>query len=464
MNIQPHHDIHSSSLSSQLGLQQPTSIGSVPPASPLRRSTVSPPAENVNSLLGFLPSSWNGSDESLRHALAFRAEEERRRAEEERTKQELHRLELRKKDLELFREGVRYGVPPSMLPFIFVGNGVTGATTEWIRDYVARIWQEQPQPNQQHDFTTPKAVSTSGSSYTGSQHHRSQSVQSLPITHNQGTSIAPPPPPPLPPPPPPPPPTVSTPSVTIGQAGGQQPNSYLSTEHSSGSVSLYPPVSVNQPSSIHSDRSFKSPPRSPTPPPQQQTTIQFYHWQPNTSTSSSSVSREKLPPLGNGIPRSPTRTHVTSDESSPKRRKQSIIIESSTNSGEMSQAKSPVLKHPSLPPFSSLSPQKRHGHVRHRSEATLHGYEHYPRIGLSQPSVPRSSVRDHRRTETAWDVGSVGVLAAAAESAERELKREMLAMRDRPVSDAHPPPPQLPPPPLPPSTLAARAQIISENE
>ncbi|KAK9454934.1 hypothetical protein V1511DRAFT_459588 [Dipodascopsis uninucleata] len=453
--------------------------------------------ENIINLLGFLPSSWQGSDESLRHALSYRAEEERRRAEEERTKQEEHRLELRKKDLELLREGIRYGIPPSMIPFIFIGNGVTGSTAEWIREYVARIWQaqqqqqpQQPQGPLELSSQQQGSLTQSGTGVTGSvpgpqdsryQHHRSQSAHSIQsLTSN------------VPPPPPPPPPHLQMPALSsLGSSQIPPPSPYSPEHQSSTPQSIYvgsgqqvitrtPPLQVRQmefsgaPQSVQSQSAQSqtksylpiSPSRSmvKSPSPPAQPTIQFHHWQPNTSgkerstkESMQSQSQQQssgssaLSPLGNGIPRSPTRSILnpsSSDEqqtiiSSPKRRSlaTTLVFESQP---KPSTPLSPPLHHTSLPPISTLgsanSPRKRGvGHVRHRSDATLHGYEPYPRVpaphalgGLNGLERSPSQTRGHRRTESSWDTSGVGVLAAAAaESAERELKRDKGSAEER---------------------------------
>ncbi|KAK9239937.1 hypothetical protein V1525DRAFT_261145 [Lipomyces kononenkoae] len=442
-----------------------SSLASVPPPSAA--------VDNGASFLGFSTASWQGSDESLRHALAYRTAEEQRRAEEERTKQEEYRLELRKKDLELLKEGIRYGVPPDMLAFIFIGNGVTGETAEWIREYVARIWRQNEYEHAQ----------TQDARYDP-HHHRSKSAQAISSLSAQhvGHGLAPPPPAPLARPPPPP----SLPSLVTGVAGPASstfspqeqspvapPHPHSQYPHRSSGAAVTPPLQVLQ--NV----------KSPSPPPSQPT-IQFHHWQPNSSggqkdkswsaqkeslTSSTSATmslsssvpaasqqhQQQPPPLGNGIPRSPTRSILNpapEETISPKRRRQTLVFDTNTSkpthqlhpTPRANSPSSPSLGHPSLPPISSLSsgpniPRRRGaGHARHRSEATLHGYEPYlrpqahhqltgpamlnPNSLSSAASVPRGG---HPGTEPAWEAGSVGVLAAAAES---ELRKEMMAGPD----------------------------------
>ncbi|KAK9382644.1 uncharacterized protein V2V93DRAFT_357409 [Kockiozyma suomiensis] len=463
--------------------------------------------ENIIGLLGFLPSSWQGSDESLRHALSYRAEEERRRAEEERTKQEEYRLELRKRDLELLREGIRYGIPPSMMPFIFIGNGVTGATAEWIRDYVARIWQQQQQEiaaataaQAASTVSTPGGPDVRNDPRYNTHHHRSQSAQSIPSLQHSGgllPGLAPPPPPCIPPAPapsrgPPLPTLVTAASQTapsqeqISPGGSQGHQAY----HGHGAA-VTPPLQVRQvefptaKSGLYRSSPPPQPTRSPSPPPplqsqsqsqsqqqQQQPTLQFHHWQPNSGSAKDRVpggkegpqnfgDSSRPPPLGNGIPRSPTRSllNIPQEDSSPKRRRQTSVFDAGTpkqhlppsSSGlQHASGASPKQVPTSLPPISSLSanmlPRKRgSGHTRHRSEASLHGYEPYARPSsthfghgphqLAGPAIlnPSSSASTprgglHRRTESSWESGSVDVLAAAAES---ERQKELSALREQ---------------------------------
>ncbi|KAK9370259.1 hypothetical protein V1509DRAFT_333959 [Lipomyces kononenkoae] len=492
------HDAHALALAhpqpvpQHMPLQQShtSSLGSVPP----------PPTavDSGTTLLGFSPSFWQGSDESLRHALAYRTAEEQRRAEEERTKQEEYRLELRKKDLELLKEGIRYGIPPDMLSFIFIGNGVTGETAEWIREYVARIWRQNEYEHAQ----------TQDARYDP-HHHRSKSAQAIPSlsTQHGGHGLAPPPPPaPLAPPPPPP----SLPSLVTGVPGPAAatfspqeqspvapPHQHPQYSHRSAGKAITPPLQVIQVGFMFvasNKYCLGLPPhknvKSPSPPPSQPT-IQFHHWQPNSSggqkdknsstqkeslTPSSSSSTAALlsslpatsyqpqqqPPLGNGIPRSPTRSILNpapEETISPKRRRQTLVFDANTSkpthqlhpAPRANSPGSPLLGHPSLPPISSLGsgpnmPRRRGaGHARHRSEATLHGYEPYIRpqvhpqlssAAMLNPSslssaaaVPRGG---HPGTEPAWEAGSVGVLAAAAES---ELRKEMMAGPDQGSTD-----------------------------
>ncbi|KAK9245296.1 hypothetical protein V1506DRAFT_251219 [Lipomyces tetrasporus] len=485
MNVQSLHDPHSHQpVAHHMQQQQSQSSSSAPVARP------STAADNIIGLPGFLPTPWQGSDESLRHALAYRAEEERRRAEEERTKQEEHRLEIRKKDLELFREAMRYGVPPPLMPLLFIGSGVSEETPEWLREYAARIFQ------QQNEFEVARAqlqASAAGADLRYHQHHhRSQSAQAIPAlsAHHGGQALAQAPPPP----PPPPLPVPALPSLVtgiVGQAGPTfspqeqspvtQQHQHPQYQHRSSGAAVTPPLQGRQvefPSGAIIPRHHRSPPqsvKSPSPPPTQPT-IQFHHWQPNsaggqkdkgpsgqkdgqTSVSSSSAASSSTiatapPPLGNGIPRSPTRSILNpapEDAISPKRRRPTSVFETGTSkptqqlnpTQSVTSPGSPSLSHGALPPISSLSsgtniPRKRvGGHSRHRSEATLHGYEPYarpqahhqltgppilnPSSSSSAASTPRGG---HRGIDPAWDVGSVGVLAAAAES---ELQKEMMA-------------------------------------
>ncbi|KAK9448527.1 uncharacterized protein V1518DRAFT_385483 [Limtongia smithiae] len=449
-------------------------------------------------------STWHGSDESLKYALAYRAEEERRRAEEERTKQELHRLELRRHDIELLREGIRYGIPPSVMPFIFIGNGVTGATAEWIRDYVARIWQQQHQqsemgvqaPTHVQPQTDPRFQQQQQQPQQASQHHHRRSQSQQQLLGLSGASL----------------PTL--PALITAYPPKQQHAPVFSPQEQSPvsqQLGIYrPPQSVTPPLQVHQIEFAmskanatpvhyrSSPPvsamRSPSPsvagPQQQQQpqpTIQFHHWQPNATgkerasttpggivtatattttqaaTSATATGATALPPLpGNGIPRSPTRSILNpmEDVTSPKRRRQSAVFD--MNTGKPIAQLGPALSTggggstspggsnaaaTALPPISSLSPslvptgalgpglvprKRGSGHSRHRSDASLHGFEPYTRSSPAHihsqilnpvPISQQQQQQQPRRVDSMWESsgGGVGALVAAAQSELREM-------------------------------------------
>ncbi|OKL63166.1 hypothetical protein UA08_01166 [Talaromyces atroroseus] len=83
-----------------------------------------PPVTSMvpSSQLPPLPSQWHTED-SLRQWLRTKAEEDRRRQEEERTRQETLKLEQRRVERSMLHDAIQAGVPPQLVPFIFIGIG-----------------------------------------------------------------------------------------------------------------------------------------------------------------------------------------------------------------------------------------------------------------------------------------------------------------------------------------------------
>ena len=59
----------------------------------------------------------------MRHWLAAKAEEDKRKQEEEKTRQESLRLEQRRIEQSMLRESLQGGVPPQLVPMIYAGMG-----------------------------------------------------------------------------------------------------------------------------------------------------------------------------------------------------------------------------------------------------------------------------------------------------------------------------------------------------
>lgn len=95
----------------------------LPPPAAMNRS-VEPPMPAVSSQ-GQLPTLDPAyySEDSMRQWLRTKAEEDRRRQEEERTRQETLKLEQRRIEQSMLRDAFQAGVPPQMVPLIFVGIG-----------------------------------------------------------------------------------------------------------------------------------------------------------------------------------------------------------------------------------------------------------------------------------------------------------------------------------------------------
>ncbi|KAL1960886.1 hypothetical protein VTO42DRAFT_5869 [Malbranchea cinnamomea] len=105
-----------------------------------------PPPEQIGHMASISslpppPAPWQRFDESMRHWLAAKAEEDRRRQEEERTRQESLRLDQRKVEQTMLRDSLQAGVPPYMVPFIFASLG--GGNLQWAQQYISQMAQLQ---------------------------------------------------------------------------------------------------------------------------------------------------------------------------------------------------------------------------------------------------------------------------------------------------------------------------------
>jgi hypothetical protein len=93
------------------------------------------------------PPQWPAWEESMRHWLQTKAEEDRRRQEEERTRQECLRLEQRKIEQSMLRDSFQAGVPPHMVPLIFVGmagGNLPRATLDIIHQLIDQTGSQNP--------------------------------------------------------------------------------------------------------------------------------------------------------------------------------------------------------------------------------------------------------------------------------------------------------------------------------
>ncbi|ETS77511.1 hypothetical protein PFICI_11385 [Pestalotiopsis fici W106-1] len=118
-------------------VQQPQSQPPLPPSS--------------GHSLGALPMApqWQGqgADEPMRTWLVAKAEEEKRKQEEEKTRQETLRLEKRRLEHDMLRTCLDRGVPPPMVPVMFLGMAggmLPQAALEQAQQYLAQLGH-QPQ-------------------------------------------------------------------------------------------------------------------------------------------------------------------------------------------------------------------------------------------------------------------------------------------------------------------------------
>ncbi|PHH69327.1 hypothetical protein CDD80_6828 [Ophiocordyceps camponoti-rufipedis] len=113
-----------------MGLQQPAPVPSAPAPAPSHHhgwSALPPP-----------PQQWQGAEDAMRNWLRARAEEEKTRQEEERTRQESLRLEQRRVEMDMLRASLNGGIPPPMIPLVFIGAGGTLPQTalEWAQHFM----------------------------------------------------------------------------------------------------------------------------------------------------------------------------------------------------------------------------------------------------------------------------------------------------------------------------------------
>jgi hypothetical protein len=95
------------------------------------------------------PPQWHGAEESYRSWLNAKAEEERRKQEEEKTQQETLKLEQRKQDYSILERALTGGVPPTLVPLVFVaigGHSWSPAMAEWAQQTMMQHTQPHRPP------------------------------------------------------------------------------------------------------------------------------------------------------------------------------------------------------------------------------------------------------------------------------------------------------------------------------
>lgn len=224
------------------------------------------------------PQHWSSnSDESMRHWLQTRAEEEKTRQEEEKTRQEGLRLEQRKIEMDMLQSSLSGGIPPPMIPLVFAG--MANGALEWAQQFMASqsqypqlppsTRQRSPEaqrevlsqnPVQYHTSNAPAQVSSSYASYGASPTRaRGQTVAGVMSRPGAGSNIS------------------SAGSTTPQSGPGLQP-----------STSTLGPFQPHQPGSGQSLTQHDS-----------NSSIYFHHWQPpmtQAGQASSALTRPNSPP------------------------------------------------------------------------------------------------------------------------------------------------------------------------
>lgn len=135
-----------------------------PPAAMTRPAESAMPAIASQGQLPTLDPAYY-SEDSMRQWLRTKAEEDRRRQEEERTRQESLKLEQRRIEQSMLRDAFQAGVPPQMVPLIFVGIGggnlnLSPDVTQQIDSSIQQVqsWQQQNRVHTSQQQSVPTQI------------------------------------------------------------------------------------------------------------------------------------------------------------------------------------------------------------------------------------------------------------------------------------------------------------------
>lgn len=361
--------------------------------------------------LGPLPQPWPHSEESLRTWLQVKMEEERRKAEHERTQQETQRAETRRVELEMLRESFKYGVPPTLVPMLFMGTGPAKSPGgEWVHEYIAQQMAAFQQQQHQNQSQTHLSIQGAAPSPVPALPLRREprSILHQPVVPNPPSSAQPPPPPH---------PTQQQMGPPSGSQAGLPPQ-YVSTYQLPASTGLPRPGSQGQqpmqpapPRSglprinttselqiqqIHPNVPVQmpmgpppqgAPPAPESAPVSQSPSIFFHHWVPPSQSTgggaSSGAASSPQRTLDSPFSQHPVTNSLTGPEygNSPKKRKMTISGPSSQPQPlTSSQPFSPTSSSPATSTPSTSKTRSR-GHSRNRSDSNsgVRGFEPYSR-------------------------------------------------------------------------------------
>ena len=312
----------------------------------------------------------------MRHYLAAKAEEDKRKQEEERTRQESFRLEQRKIEQSMLRESLNLGIPPAMVPMIYAGIGgsnLANVSFDYLRQYFEQLQTAQQQQLQQQP--SPELRRETRLIGQGSQqgYIPPQAQQVVPSQHSEQPQQ----PPPLQTtfsayqgPPTRPPPTSAPRSATHTQLPRLTTNEmYIHPPPQQGPGSAHP---LQQSQTIQQDQPASSP------------NIYFHHWVPP------SESKANLPqtPASNREPHSAhPGSHLSESDykESPRKRKAQ-----GPHQPAPPPSSGPMHTSPSFSAASSTNSARRAGHVRSRSNTSVRESESRP-DSRREPEPPRSS-------------------------------------------------------------------------
>ncbi|RGP77990.1 hypothetical protein FLONG3_3825 [Fusarium longipes] len=295
-----------------LPLQQPTATGVPPPPPPSHHQPHPPPPPPTQSSLGSLghqqrdswgqlpapPQQWQGAEESMKHWLQARAEEDKRKQEEERTRQESLRLEQRKVEMDMLRTSLQAGIPPPMVPLVFAGMGGGGVAPQ-----AALEWAQQFMPPGQ----APPRAQLMPAQWSASPEHQRESQpqphiqqQGIPSASAAGAGYVYPPSPSRP--------RGQTVSGAIGRPMG---------------MSTLPSLNINVPQSAHAPVMHSHMQQAQQQQDSQASpSIYFHHWQPPASHAGGGSNRPGSPSAFMTIGETPRKRKAIGHAPSPSRSEQ----------------------------------------------------------------------------------------------------------------------------------------------
>ncbi|KAL5583701.1 hypothetical protein FOVSG1_015052 [Fusarium oxysporum f. sp. vasinfectum] len=134
------------------------------------------------------PQQWQAAEEYMRNWLPAKVEEDKRRREEERTKQESLHLEQRTVEMDMLCTSLQDGIPPAMIPLIFVRIGSGGVRLQMAGSQAYHLQLMSPQhayPKRQRDISQP----THAAAPAMASHPQIQQVQSSQQESQPSSSI-----------------------------------------------------------------------------------------------------------------------------------------------------------------------------------------------------------------------------------------------------------------------------------
>ncbi|KAM0343631.1 hypothetical protein ACHAPU_008383 [Fusarium lateritium] len=265
--------------------QQPPTAGAPPPAHhtphpppPQPQPSLGPPGHQQRDSWGQLPAppqQWQGAEESMRHWLQARVEEDRRRQEEERTRQESLRLEQRKVEMDMLRMSLQAGIPPPMVPLVFAGMGSGGLAPQAALEWAQQFMPPGQAPQRPQIMPTQWPLSPEHQRESQTQGH---SQHQGPPASTPAAGYAYPPSPSRP--------RGQTVSGVIGRPMGMSTLPSLNTNA---------PQPGHAPPLMHSHQHPHMQQAQQQQEPQSSPSIYFHHWQPPTSQASGSSNRPGSP-------------------------------------------------------------------------------------------------------------------------------------------------------------------------